>query len=277
LNYLNIGCGSVFDPVWNNIDSNHDSVLVKSYDIRRGLPFDDHCLDVCYSSHVIEHLTQDEARKLLKDCWRVLKSEGIIRLVVPDLEAIARNYLLALEQVVVGELNEEANYDWMMLELYDQTVRNYSGGEMGKYLSNPNITNRDFTLSRMGYEAENHWQKEKNGLNTSNLLTKLKSKSLSWLIKKSRIEIAKLFVFLIAGKEGSKAFEEGVFRASGEVHQWMYDRFSLQRMLDQCGFVDIRICRADQSSIPDFSSYGLDIIEGKVRKPDSLFIEAFKP
>ena len=28
----------------------------------------------------------------------------------------------------------EHNYNWTMIELYDQTTRNYSGGKMGEYL-----------------------------------------------------------------------------------------------------------------------------------------------
>jgi hypothetical protein len=57
----------------------------------------------------------------------------------------------------------------------------------------------------------------------------------------------------------------------------MYDRYSLRRLLEQAGFIDVRICRADESRIPDFNSYNLDIVEGKVRKPVSLFMEGIKP
>ena len=64
---------------------------------------------------------------------------------------------------------------------------------------------------------------------------------------------------------------------SGEVHQWMYDRYSLRKILSESGFVDIRQYRADQSAIPDFNNYLLDIEpNGKVRKPDSFFMEARK-
>ena len=68
-----------------------------------------------------------------------------------------------------------------------------------------------------------------------------------------------------------------MFRNSGEVHRWMYDRYSLSRLLTESGFINIQICQADESSIPDFNTYELDTCQGKVRKPDSLFIEATKP
>jgi len=274
---VNIGCGNVFHLNWINLDLISCSPNVISWDFRYGIPYNSGDISVCYSSHLIEHLMQVEAKKLVNECFRVLKSSGIIRLVVPDLEAIARNYLLYLEKASEGDDQAASNYDWMMLELYDQTIREYIGGEMGKYLSNPTIQNKDFILSRIGYEAESYWQKKTGQIKGNSLFTKLRSKSLSLIVKKVRIYIAKFFVFLIAGNESVKAFEEGLFRNSGEVHRWMYDRFSLKRMLEQSGFVNIKICQAHESSIPDFNSYSLDMIDGRVRKPDSLFIEGIKP
>ena len=278
MKYLNIGCGESFDSSWANIDITSNSEMVISHNILKGLPLQKYSFDACYSSHVLEHLTKYQAKSLLIECIRVLKADGVIRLVVPDLEAIARNYLSTLERSLSGNVKAQADYDWMMLELFDQTVRDFSGGEMGKYLSRPELPNHEFILSRIGYEAECYWQKQRESLSSPpNLIEKLRSKNLGWLVQKSRIAIAKFFVLIIAGKESARAFDIGLFRNSGEVHQWMYDRFSLARLLEECGFVNIKICQAHESSIPDFNSYGLDIIDGKVRKPDSLFIEACKP
>ena len=278
MKYLNIGCGEYFDSSWTNIDIISNSSMVISHNILEGLPFLNYSLNVCYSSHVLEHLTQEQAKALLIECMRVLKSDGIIRLVVPDLEAIARNYLSTLERALTGNVESQADYEWMMLELFDQTVREFSGGEMGKYLSRPDLPNREFVLSRIGYEAEKFWQKDKENLSKKpSLIGKLRSKKLGWFVQKLRIAIAKFLVLIIAGKESATAFDIGLFRSSGEVHQWMYDRFSLTKLLEECGFVNIKICQAHESSIPDFNSYGLDIIDGKIRKPDSLFIEACKP
>lgn len=70
----------------------------------------------------------------------------------------------------------------------------------------------------------------------------------------------------------------GRFRLDGEVHQWMYDRFSLARLLQEAGFIDPTICTASDSQIPDWSSFHLDTIpDGTIIKPDLLFIEARKP
>lgn len=271
---LNVGCGSTFHPAWVNIDIASSSPEVREYDIRKNLPYPDAEFDACYSSHVLEHFQQDEARKLLTECYRILKCKGIIRVVVPDLEAITRKYLSTLEKVNSGIKEAEPDYDWMMLELYDQTVRSVGGGKMKDFLLNPSINNKDFVRYRIGAEAEKFWEIQ---AHQKSMRERIMAKSPAWFLQKLRIIIAKYLVALVAGNEAKKSFEEGIFRNSGEIHLWMYDRYSLKRLLEQVGFIDVRVCRADDSRIPDFNSYGLDMIEGKIRKPDSLFMEAMKP
>jgi hypothetical protein len=69
----------------------------------------------------------------------------------------------------------------------------------------------------------------------------------------------------------------GDFRALGEVHKWMYDRYSLSVLLNQAGFQQFKVCACNESQIPTFNSYLLDInADGSIRKPDSLFMEARK-
>ena len=58
---------------------------------------------------------------------------------------------------------------------------------------------------------------------------------------------------------------------------WMYDRFSLSRLLRQVGFDGIRKLDPFTSDIPDWSRYELDVKEGLPFDPASLFMEARKP
>ena len=70
----------------------------------------------------------------------------------------------------------------------------------------------------------------------------------------------------------------GRFRLGGEVHKWMWDRVSLARLLQEAGFVDVKVCSATDSAIAGFVGYQLDAdAAGITRKPDSLFIEARRP
>lgn len=68
----------------------------------------------------------------------------------------------------------------------------------------------------------------------------------------------------------------GKFRLEGEIHQWMYDRYSLTYILKNIGFDQVTIRDASNSFCPEWSSYRLDQTDGIARKPDSLYIEAIK-
>ena len=84
-----------------------------------------------------------------------LRPQGVLRIVVPDLEQIARSYLTALEKASSDSEEWQANYEWILLEMYDQAVRNNSGGEMAAYLFREHIPNQEFILKRCGTEAKN--------------------------------------------------------------------------------------------------------------------------
>jgi hypothetical protein len=71
-------------------------------------------------------------------------------------------------------------------------------------------------------------------------------------------------------------YEEGKFRRSGEIHSWMYDEFSLGKLLKRLGFSEIRRVQATESRIPNWNDFSLDAVNDETRKPDSFYIEAVK-
>lgn len=269
---LNIGCGGTYHPEWVNLDVAPVDPNVLKVNINNGLPFPEKSVAVCYSSHVLEHLDKAGARNLIAECFRVLECGGVIRLVVPDLEAMAREYLRVLEAISSGDASREQDYDWLMLELFDQTTRVSPGGEMKNFLLNLPESKRAFVRLRIGDEAEQFWLPKKifKESQRSNIF-------LSKLFRRVREKLASMLVYLIAGKAAAQSFRIGLFRSTGEIHQWMYDRYSLARLLSQAGFVNVKVCAASESGIADYEKYSLDILQGKSRKPDSLYVEAFKP
>ena len=66
---------------------------VRYGDIVRGLPLAKNSVEYLYCSHVLEHLSLSEFRQAIRNCYRCLKPGGIFRLVVPDLEFMARQYV----------------------------------------------------------------------------------------------------------------------------------------------------------------------------------------
>ena len=271
---LNIGCGAVHHPAWTNVDVSYQKDIPNLIvaDVRDGLPIPDCSFEAVYTSHLLEHLPGTAAHFFVRECYRVLKPGGILRVVVPDLEGIAREYLRQLEALVAGDDAAEANYDWMLLELYDQTVRDKSGGGMADYLRQSGLSNKEFILSRIGSEAEGFWKKT--SADTS-LLGRLKNPR--GVGRAFRRTVAKGVVWLVGGKMYARAFGEGLFRAGGEVHRWMYDRYSLSRLLGNADFTEIEQRDATSSRIANFETYDLDTANGRIRKPDSLFMEARRP
>jgi predicted SAM-dependent methyltransferase len=282
MNYLNLGCGRRFHPEWTNVDFVSTGKGVIPHNLTEGIPFPDASFDVVYHSHVLEHFSKTASESFLRECCRVLRPQGVLRVVIPDLEQIARNYLIALEQASSGSQEWAANYEWMLLEMYDQTVRNHSGGEMAAYLFREHIPNQEFILKRYGTEAKNlieagrQHQQQPQSASLPEGQPKRLLKQIYRFVRHPTYRRESLLKLLL-GEEYS-ALEIGRFRQSGEIHQWMYDRYSLALLLEKCGLEKVVQRSATESYIPDWASFTLDTeLDGTVYKPDSLFIEAIKP
>jgi SAM-dependent methyltransferase len=259
---LNLGCGSVCHPDWVNLDSIASRPDVVACDLRKPLPFANAVAEACYASHVLEHLSLRDARRFVDECYRVLRSGGILRIVVPDLEGIAAAYLKSFA-------GPRADHHWMVIEMIDQLVRSKPGGEMHALLASRDVPNASFIVNRVGMDAE--------GLLAGQGGNEAPTRR-SWrhTARRVREELAAATAGLVLGKEGREALREGLFRRSGQVHLWMYDRVSLGELMIESGFASPRVCQAGESAITGFSSANFDVVEGRVRKPDSLFMEAAK-
>jgi predicted SAM-dependent methyltransferase len=268
---LNLGCGKTFHKDWVNVDFKSSSPEVISCDLTEGIPFSAETFDVVYHSHVLEHFTSSQADFFIKECFRVLKRGGILRIAVPDLEMIVRNYLQFLEQGMLDQQGAKEKYEWTMLELFDQMTRDMPGGRYKDYLLSAGEDQKKFSESRLGKELEAIQKIEH-----VTLLERLSRKSIRELFQIARITFIKSLLFLIGDKRMRSAFDIGLFRLSGEIHQCMYDQYSLSKLLKENNFEEIKKVNAFQSDIAGFASYNLDVSGEMVRKPDSLFIEGRK-
>lgn len=261
--YLNLGCGERFHSDWVNLDIRPVAQGVRQWDLSKDLPFANGFFDVVYHSHVLEHFSKQDGARLLRECFRVLRSGGIIRVAVPDLERIARLYLEALEKSLSGDKGWQARYEWILLEMHDQAVRDSPGGEMLAYLRQDPIPERQFVESRLGGELRRI---------TAPPSTSAGAKPSFWNL------LSRKAARLALGRPGIQAHDVGIFRKSGEVHRRMYDRYSLARALEHAGFQEPEKRVAAESSIPGWVGFCLDTEpDGSVYKPDSLFMEAMRP
>jgi SAM-dependent methyltransferase len=269
---LNLGCGSRFHTDWENVDFVSASPNVKAFDLRKGIPYPDATFDVVYHSHLLEHLNKRFAPVFLQQCRRVLKPGGVIRVAVPDLEKIARTYLESLEKASRELPGWDANYEWIVLEMYDQTVREKSCGECAEYFRRAPIPNWDFVFSRWGTQANILLDAVRNADNQSDGGTAWR-----YVFKNPGAVLRNKIVKTLLGPSEWEALQAGRFRRGGEIHMWMYDAYSLGKLLKEAGFIDIRQQSATESRIPDWQNYHLDSEpDGSTYKPDSLYMEGIR-
>ena len=274
--YLNLGCGPRFSVAecWTNLDYVSADRHVIAHNLNEGLPYADNTFDAVYHSHVLEHFQVDDGKRYIGECFRVLKPGGILRVAVPDLEQICRLYLECMERVETGDDTWRGKYEWIKLEMYDQTVRTISGGAMAKYLKRRNL-DKEFIVGRAGnialkiIEASDKTQDE--SPNVSRLrrtLSKFRGAPSGFLRMLRRS--------LLSRRE-REALELGLFRLSGEVHQWMYDVYSLRALLQETGFEDVHRTNAKESLIPNWPDYHLDVdADGFEHAPSSLYMEGVR-
>lgn len=91
--HLHLGCGPKYLPGFLNIDGNPFNKIDFWLDVRNGLPFPSNSVDSIYSTHMFEHFYPDELNPLLRECLRVLRPEGGVRLIVPNLESAIKAYI----------------------------------------------------------------------------------------------------------------------------------------------------------------------------------------
>jgi len=66
---------------------------IRWVDATTHIPLPDASVDVLYSSHMVEHLDRESAMSFLTEVRRVLVSNGVVRIVVPDLKKLVAEYL----------------------------------------------------------------------------------------------------------------------------------------------------------------------------------------
>lgn len=90
---INLGSGHYKLDGWINVDIDFDSRPSVIADLSAGLPFRDGTADFMHSEDFIDQLDLETAARFLKECYRVLKPGGVIRVLTPDVEKLCRLYL----------------------------------------------------------------------------------------------------------------------------------------------------------------------------------------
>ena len=90
---LNLGCYDKQLPGFVNVDIRKDCNPDVVDDAFKLETFKEKSVDLIYSSHLFEHLNYEQASKALDRWYNVLKPGGVLRIAVPDFEALCKRYI----------------------------------------------------------------------------------------------------------------------------------------------------------------------------------------
>jgi predicted SAM-dependent methyltransferase len=177
LKKLHLGCGLNTPEGWLNLDGSWNAWLAKYpsirrllkvlgiinpnlldipwspnifiHDVRKPLPFPNNSFTAIYASHLLEHLYLEEAKTLLKECYRTLEPKGLLRMVVPDLRAMIQEYLDNSDKSSgsIGILNKADRLNHRLYYRFPQPTP-------GSFIYKIYTALTDFQLHKWSYDAE---------------------------------------------------------------------------------------------------------------------------
>jgi len=89
---LHLGCGGNPIPGWLNSDYLPKNRDILHLDVTTRFPFENGSFDNVFSEHLIEHMPVADGRKMISECFRVLKDGGVLRTATPDLAFLCALY-----------------------------------------------------------------------------------------------------------------------------------------------------------------------------------------
>lgn len=111
--FYNFGAGNFYHKYWSNIEAknSYDTLFQKRIQIeynftaREPIPVPDDSAEICYTSHVIEHLRDADVAHIFSEVHRMLKPGGVFRITCPDVDQAyqaAESGNLAFFKALVG-------------------------------------------------------------------------------------------------------------------------------------------------------------------------------
>lgn len=91
---LHLGSGDHHIAGWINVDFSPAMDVEVAADLTREMPFRSGSIDLIHSEDFIEHVDAEAGRAVLRECHRILRAGGVMRLLTPDLRAIIEEVYL---------------------------------------------------------------------------------------------------------------------------------------------------------------------------------------
>ena len=237
---------------------------------KQTLDFSNDTFDAINAYHVLEHLTPHEGQRVTAEIFRVLKPNGIFRVSTPDLQSICREYLRQLG--IASEnptLQNIQRYQWSVMRIFEQMVREKSGGMMMDSLRAGNY-DREYLDQTFGDCFRPFIESAQQ--------TPIVLESRTFRRRLTRLTPRVVYLGL------RRRYRE--YRTGGQFHpsvskerdRWMYDVVSLTLLMRNAGFVQIQQQDFKHSDIEEWSRYDLDRSNVADRAIDSsVYVEGRKP
>tara|TARA_X000000950_G_scaffold288478_1_gene405457 strand:+ start:4046 stop:4870 length:825 start_codon:yes stop_codon:yes gene_type:complete len=267
---VNIACGTVYvkNSNWVNLDIISNNKYVKKTNLLNKLPFSDNSVDGIYCSHFLEHIPLEKVSSFLYECFRILKKGGVLRLVLPDFEALSKEYLRQIK------LKDYSKAKIVLMTIIDQCVRKKPGGILNDFYRN---------LLNKKKEKRNEIKYIK-FLNGVDFETKIKNKKDSRyyiekiisLVKNTFLNIWLKFIIMFLPKT-FKSQNISLARI-GELHHWIWDYYSLSDYLLKAGFSKVIKQKYNKTISKVYKLYVFDQNhkKNKSRGIESMYIEVLK-
>ncbi len=268
--FVNIACGNVYikNSNWINLDIVSENKYVKKANLLKKLPFSDNCVDAIYCSHFLEHIPLSKVPNFLEECFRILKKGGVLRLVLPDFEALSAEYLKQIK------LKNYVKTKIVLLTIIDQCVRKKPGGMLDDFykdLLNKKKEKRSAIkyikyLNGLDFEKRNKINKDFKYY-LYKIFLHLKNNLINFWIKLITIFLPRAF-----------RDQNVSFARIGELHHWIWDYYSLSEYLIKAGFSEVIKQRHNKTRCKTSKLYLFDQNpkKKKSRGIESMYIESIK-
>lgn len=130
LKKLNVGSGRDIRDEYINIDHRAIDGVDVVADLQ-DLPFKEGSIQEVFVSHVVEHFTERDAKRILRHWFALLKKGGKIRIIVPNIDVMARRYAEGsvtwdeLRGVILGaqDYSSDHHFNQFSLDSMENLVR----------------------------------------------------------------------------------------------------------------------------------------------------------
>ena len=196
--FINFGSGAFFHNRWKNYDYPGNSSFYKAIQGNPGKDFNpidlcdenlkvpevDNSVDLIYCSHTLEHIDKKSSHRFLKECYRILKKGGVLRVALPNTkndfyllrclmrqnevhDDVKKNYIkdasshvlddtktIKMESIVevLDKASFESNEFYNLLIKEHPTMASFDGNNPERHINYWDLDNLIEVMSKFGFE-----------------------------------------------------------------------------------------------------------------------------